>query len=244
VTISVLQWNVSFGENIRHVVEFLQTINADVVCLQELAINYPKQPVENTPPYLAKCLGYNYFAKDILLRKDADGRVVRIANGVFTRFPVVSTRSVRINERAGENKYRAYVEITVNAAGHEFTVGTTHLLFTPGFKSTPRTKAEADDLVKTISSHRESFIFTGDLNATPDSYTIKAVSQHLKNAGPDVSQKTWTTKPFSYQGFEETELNWRLDYVFTTPDIQVLSSKILQTAYSDHLPILTKMKIS
>ena len=40
------------------------------------------------------------------------------------------------------------------------------------------------------------------------------------------TSNTWTTKHFSYNGFTETELNWKLDYIFTTKDIKVKETKV------------------
>ena len=56
-----------------------------------------------------------------------------------------------------------------------------------------------------------------------------------------MTQATWTTKPFDYGGFAETELRWRLDYAFATPDLEITSAKIVETEYSDHLPILVEL---
>jgi endonuclease/exonuclease/phosphatase (EEP) superfamily protein YafD len=115
--------------------------------------------------------------------------------------------------------------------------------YTHQFEITPRKTQETDTLVDIISSHKSSYIFTGDLNAVPGSYTINRIAKYLKNAGPDITQATWTTKPFSYDNFEETELKWRLDYIFATDDIKVTSTEILNTNYSDHLPILAKFEL-
>ena len=41
-------------------------------------------------------------------------------------------------------------------------------------------------------------------------------------------------------GFEEKELRWRLDYVFASKNIKVLSSQIIPTEWSDHLPVLVE----
>ena len=115
--------------------------------------------------------------------------------------------------------------------------------YTHAFQSTPRKQHEADALIHEVSRHDRAFILTGDLNATPESSTLQSLTRRLHNLGPGLEQKTWTTKPFSYQGFEETELNWRLDYILGTPDIRPISADILQTPYSDHLPILAKVAI-
>ena len=70
---------------------------------------------------------------------------------------------------------------------------------------------------------------------------MQEIQKYLKNAGPDPSEKTWTTKPFSYKGFEASTLDWRLDYCFVTPDLQITSAEVVKTSYSDHLPILLEL---
>lgn len=243
--ISVLQWNILFTEDIHGIAAFLKAHPADIICLQELTIDYPTQRVKDTPRFIAQQLGYNYFAKDIPLKK-TDGQIMNLGNGIFSRFPIVSTRLAWINETGqggSDDERRAYLEVTLKIPGGEVTVATTHLSFIPYFKNTPRKEREAGDLMTETTRHKTHFIFTGDLNATPDSSIVQAISRHLKNAGPEFGQKTWTTKPFSYMGFEETKRNWRLDYVLITKDIQVVSAEILETNYSDHLPILAKLEI-
>jgi endonuclease/exonuclease/phosphatase family metal-dependent hydrolase len=115
--------------------------------------------------------------------------------------------------------------------------------YTNAFVSTPRKEQETAKLVDILKTKTENFIITGDFNAAPDSPTLKSISDVLQNVGPELDQNTWTTKPFSYDGFEETELKWRLDYVFATPDVKTVSTKILNTEYSDHLPVLAEIEL-
>lgn len=83
----------------------------------------------------------------------------------------------------------------------------------------------------------------GDFNSAPDSSTIKKIETRLKAIGPDYSELTFTTKPFQHEAFRVDGLEWRLDYIFATSDIKVLSSKIIETDYSDHLPILAEIEV-
>jgi len=96
-----------------------------------------------------------------------------------------------------------------------------------------------------LKKKKQSFIFTGDLNAAPDSFLINSINNlnNLKHLGPDFSEKTWTTKPFDKDGFAENELNWRLDYIFGTKNIVVEEIKIIETDVSDHLPIFARLVI-
>lgn len=246
MNVSILQWNVWNQEDIHNIAKFLKTQSADIVCLQELTINYNRQTVKDTPAFIAKVLGYEYYCQELPI-ESTDGKKVMLADGIFSRFPILETKSVWINQpkfKGGyDDEYRAYVAVTLSIGGTKLDVATTHMSYTDRFTPTPSKICETDQLLRALKTQINPLIFAGDLNALPDSYTIKSISSVLSDAGPDNSQNTWTTKPFSYRGFEENDLNWRLDYIFTSPEIKVTSSRILRTKYSDHLPIKAEIEI-
>jgi endonuclease/exonuclease/phosphatase family metal-dependent hydrolase len=241
--VSILQWNVWYKESIMNVVKLLQEVDADVICLQELTQNEPEQFKRDTLRYISENLGFGYFTSLPMTRDDVERSQY---NGIFTRFKIEDTYQAWINIPQGEggssDEYRAYVEAKIMVGATQITVSTTHMSYTDRFIITERKKQEADNLISKLQG-KAPLIFTGDLNATPQSYTVQEISRYLVNAGPSDKEKTWTTKPFEHNDFKEDELNWRLDYVFTSKDINVMSTEIIQTGYSDHLPILLKIKV-
>lgn len=246
MNISLLQWNIWYKEDLTRIADFLKKQKADVICLQELTINSRDQSIKNGPVYIADQLGYHYYCKELPI-ESTDGKAMTLANGIFSRFPITAKKFSWINEPkdAGgyDDEFRAYVGITLEAESSIIHIGTTHMSYTHRFEPTPNKQRETDSLINNLSEHSSRFIFAGDLNALPGSYTLTNIEALMQNAGPGLKDKTWATKPFSYNGFEETELNWRLDYVFNTKDIKVLSSRIVETNYSDHLPILTTFSV-
>jgi endonuclease/exonuclease/phosphatase family metal-dependent hydrolase len=106
-----------------------------------------------------------------------------------------------------------------------------------------RRREETQRLLTEISRKKDRFILVGDFNAEPGSAVIREVSRVLRHAGPSYDLPTWTTKPFVYDGFTATELRWRLDYVFVTPDVGVTRAEILTSPFSDHLPILCEVDV-
>jgi endonuclease/exonuclease/phosphatase family metal-dependent hydrolase len=240
--VSILQWNVWYKENIYNVAKFLLEHPADIICLQELTIQDIPE-TGHTPDYIAKQLGYHHFYKEIDL---GEGKIP-VANGIFSRHPIIDTNWVWINAATGtghyDDEYRAYLEATVDIDGNKLTIGTTHMSYTNAFISTSRKEQEAKKLMSILNTKKQAFVFTGDLNAPPGSPTINNISKRLVNVGPDYTKKTWTTKPFSYDGFEETQLNWRLDYIFATRDIKTVSAEVLNTEYSDHLPVKAEIRL-
>ncbi len=238
----ILHWNVWLNEDIDNILKTLREVNADILCLQEMTIGHSNQGGLDTVQYVAEELGMHSFHRD--MEFDDEGYLV---NAIFSKEPIKDFRYVWINKPQGEggfdDEYRCYVEIGIEVAGQDLTIGTTHMSYTHAFEETPRKLGETELLVKEISKS-ERFIFTGDLNVTPESQTVHRINSILKPAGPDYHQKTWTTKTFDYEGFVANSRDWRLDYVFVTPDIQILSSEIVETQYSDHLPILVEFMMS
>ncbi|HWZ65919.1 MAG TPA: endonuclease/exonuclease/phosphatase family protein [Patescibacteria group bacterium] len=240
--LTILQWNVWYKEDIRNITKFLREHPSDVVCLQELTIQDAPE-IGHTPDYIAEQLGYNHFYKEIDL---GEGKI-KLANGIFSKYPIVSTNWQWINQPTGtghyDDEYRAYIEVTLDVNNTALTVATTHMSYTNGFVSTLRKEQELRHLVDILNTKKSNFIFSGDLNATPDSLTIKMIGNLLQNVGPTFDKPTWTTKPFSYDGFEETKLRWRLDYIFASQDVKLLETEILKTEYSDHLPVWAVVEV-
>ena len=245
--VTILQWNVWFQEKADNVLRAIEEIDADTICLQELTAHSAINPQRNLPVEIAQ-LGYTSHFYYPTIQRDE----FIMGNGIFSKYPMETTRHTYVRQENIEedltkidphHENRVYVEATLKIANSLLTIGTVHLSFTPGFEPQDWKDIETNKLIDTLRTNRNNFVFTGDLNALPDSGTIASLSNLLKSAGPDLNEATWTTKPFNYQDFIADKLNWRLDYVFTTPDVQVLESKTITTDVSDHLPILTTIEL-
>lgn len=239
MTLKILQWNAWIFEKKENVLNVVKELDPDIVCLQELTIDSTFQGNDNVIEYLAEELGYNQFHKQIKNLAPSDG-VGDLANGILTKWPITSTswQWLQQPQNGGLNyddQYRAYVEAVIKVSEHELTVGTVHISYTHKFQDTPQRKQEVDNLIEIARNKSSSYVLTGDFNSLPNSYLVSNLQKYLVHAGPEFSNKTWTTKPFSYNGFEETDLNWRLDYVFTTRDVRcyhlVQFKQITQTTY-------------
>jgi len=245
--LKILQWNIWYKENPKKISEEILRFDPDIVCAQELMQNLPNNI--DTAKTIKEITKFNSFYKE---SETWDNRPDKTSQGnaIFSKYPFVSTSFKYVNDPVhnplnASVEGRVYLESVFKINGRKLIVGTTHLSYSHRFKIDNRRKNEAKILKNILSSNKEDFIFCGDLNAIPSSYTIKEISKvdNLKNFGPNVTEPTWTTKPFDYKGFKEDKLNWRLDYVFGTNNLNVLKSEILKTDYSDHLPVLVEIEI-
>jgi endonuclease/exonuclease/phosphatase family metal-dependent hydrolase len=232
--VKIIQWNVLFKEKVENIVGFLREINADVICLQELRVDDAK----DVPKLIAKELGLNYH----FVQAHKCGNIVQ-GNGIFSKHPIVERNHLFVQEPKGEDvkawdEGRVIAEADIDINGKIVKIATVHLSYTHKFQETEQKLKESGELIDYVKEQSKNFIIAGDFNVSPKSQTIKEISKYLKHCGPASEEPTFTTKPFEYEGFKETELRWRLDYAFCTNDIEVRSSEIVKTDFSDHLPII------
>jgi endonuclease/exonuclease/phosphatase family metal-dependent hydrolase len=246
MNIKFLQWNIWYKEQIDNVILLIKEIDPDIICLQELAVNCVNNPgIANTAEYIAEQTGMFFYFEEAQRWQD-DDEMDAVGNGIFSKHPIVRKFAKHVQEPTKDftdysHEGRIYIECDIQVDDKLLTVGTTHLSYVPWFKITDKKKIEVNNLYSLLKSNK--YIFSGDLNSTPDSYTIEKLSSKLSNCGPDYSENSWTTKPFEHGGFKENELNWRLDYVFASSDLQCDSSEIVKTNFSDHLPIVASLKL-
>jgi endonuclease/exonuclease/phosphatase family metal-dependent hydrolase len=244
--IRLLQWNIWYKEPIVNVAEELEKINPDIACLQEVTRGSDFNPNTDNAKFLSDKLNYQYYYHEA--QSWENDHVKTQGNAILTKFPIISTKYKYIqqpseNSESYANEGRVYIETELQIDNKNLTVGTTHMSYTHKFILNEAKKKEADNLLEIIKDKKEKYVFCGDLNARINSYILDNIKKYLKNGGPSLDTKTWTTKPFNYNDFVETELNWRLDHIFITKDINIHTSKVLKTEYSDHLPVLSELEV-
>lgn len=232
----VLQWNIWCKEDINNIISELKRIDADVVCIQELSFFYDDRESISA---LSKVYPYIYYeVADTFL----DG--MSQCNAIISKYPFMKKNKWYVQEPGvDKNDYskegRIYLEVSINCNDKVYNIGTTHLSYTHKFLETELKDREVDKLIKIIKN-KSNYIFTGDLNTANNSKYIKKISEYYTNHD---TKNTWTTKPFSYNGFSVDKIDYKLDYVFTSKDINVKNIEVIDTIYSDHLPILCEILV-
>ena len=237
----ILQWNIWFKDclnNLDKIIAELKRFDADICCLQE--VEYINDAAHLQP--LWDLYPYHYFAT-----ADTNDEGAVWGSCILSRYPIISEKKIFIQEKdtarpeSYDNENRIYAECDIDVNGQVFSVGTTHSSYTHRIEETAAKDIEIEKLIDIIKMKKSNYIIAGDFNIVPASKYITRIEQYLKNLGPEYSENTWATKPFSYNGFEVSELSYRLDYIFGTSDIKLVKAEILHTNSSDHLPILVKI---
>lgn len=244
---SVLQWNVWVNEQPQNILQVLEKYQPDIICLQEVTQDFPNIG-KDVPQFLATNL--NYHVHHAVAHTWTDQVPPRTqGNCILSKLPLKNLRYQVIQEAEPKTANTQGLErriaclCDVQLPDHEVTVVTTHLSFSDGFRETSEKNRESNLFLETLTPCTQKTIVTGDFNLTEHSSLVERLLRTYQNAGPSFDQKTWTTKPFSYHGFNAETLDWRLDYILATRDLEVVSTQILSIPFSDHLPILTVFKI-
>lgn len=233
-----------YEEKAENIASLVKEIKPDILCVQELGGEGAHS--NHALTQLAQMFAEHYFEPANIL--GASGEELNLGNGIFSNFPMTAKKKVELwsgpNPTSNnKSEQRIYVEAVVNIEGRPLTVGTTHLSFAPNFADTPDRLAQLQKLMTAVGTQKSRFVITGDFNSTKDTKIIKELKSRFVSAGPDETEPSFSTIPFSFLGFDVKGLDWRVDYIFTTPDIKVLSSQIISTKFSDHLPILAEFEI-
>ena len=236
---TVLQWNTWLDESIGNIIAELKRIDADILCLQELTV--AADGSENRPEMVQQALGLEMCFSPAHTSSE-NGRVLTMGNAVLSRFPFEASRAAVMRESGKKGGHlergRSYAEATLRTPAGVITAGSTHLSYLPGFADTPDKMDEIERLIAALGPSPRRRLVTGDFNVTPQSRAIARMREQMVDAGPPESEKTWTTKPYQSKEFSADTVDWRLDYIFVSQDVEVISSEIVQPEDSDHLPVL------
>lgn len=234
--LKLLHWNILFTEKSENILPLVEKINPDIFCCQEIS-----DANDNLVQKVAQLFKYYYYEPAEIV--GSSDEKLALGNAIFSVYPLSAKRRVFLwngPNPTSSNKHeeRIYIESTIDYKGKKIKVGTTHLSFAPYFDTTPDRKEQAAKLLETVKENRRDFILTGDFNSAPGTSIVKDIEKRLVSAGPPHDKPTFSTIPFTFLGFTVKGLDWRVDYVFASQNVKIVSSKIINTQYSDHLPIL------
>ncbi len=157
----------------------------------------------------------HYFGKAINIMG-----VAPYGNAFLSKYPILSAETVKIPDpspKTGKEMYESRAIIkTVIDAGEKYTILVTHM----GLNIDERENA-----VKTLLSlaPEERCIIMGDFNCTPESEELKPVFEKYNCSDTE----TLT--------FPSDKPRIKIDYIFTSPDIEIIGKGTTENIVSDHL---------
>ncbi len=221
--IKVLSWNIWIDCYFEKVAQFLKSANADIIGLQEVLPNDPKRDVIS----LLKNLGYNHVFSPF--EHSWGTKVFNDAPAIFTKFKIQKSDTHILSEKDARIAVRADIKVGDKTL-HVFSTHLIHIHQQPSKVQ----EEQARTLIKNLPA--ENTIVMGDFNATPESSTIKNMRKVLVDSDPS-SKPTWSMYEAGCKICYPGGVKIRLDYIFTSKDINISSFTVENSKGSDHLPI-------
>ena len=200
---------------------------ADIIGLNEMRGKGTREDYQAQAEILAEKTGFSYyFAKAI----DVDG-TNPYGNALLSRYPLKNARTVKIPDPlvriGGRFETRCLLKADVDV-GDGLTVLVTHF----GLE-----KSEQKNAVKTVLANlgAEKLILMGDFNVTPENTVLDPIRKKLNDAAD------LFTAPL--RSFPSDAPDCKIDYIFASPAVKILSADIPALVLSDHRPHIAEIEI-
>lgn len=194
----------------------VKACGADIVALNEMRGKGTDPEYEDQVPALAQITGlpHFYFAKAI----DVGGSNP-YGNGLLSRYPITQACTIPIPDPVGQPcESRCILKARLECG---LTVLVTHF----GLSA-----KEQENAARTVAENLEDTrcILMGDFNVTPDNRVLAPIRARMKDAADLFGAPLLS--------FPSDEPRIKIDYIFVSPDIELVSADIPPIVASDHRP--------
>ena len=236
IRVRVLSYNIHHGEgtdrkfDLERIARHIKTARPDLVALQEVDQKTRRSGGVDQPAELARLTGMRVvFGENIRFQGGGYG------NAILSRHPIRRHENHPLPSfYKGEQRGVLEVEVELPGAKMPILFYATHLDYRPKDEERLASVKKIDELV--ARNPDRPALLAGDLNALPDSETLRRFRSTWKSA----NDRPTPTYPSS-------EPTRQIDYVLArpAPRWKVLSIRVLDAAFaSDHRPILAVFEMT
>lgn len=230
-----MSWNIWGGKYLKQVEEVIANESPDILGLSEVKV----QEGVNMAQAIADELGY-YVSYCGSFTTDRHTPSYQLGNAILTKIPVRQSSCHFLSmqdayEHTAATEPRTAVKICLEAEGKQLFAISTHLGFSEKFSPSTFRRKQLDHLLPLLDDR--PVILMGDFNSQPDDPVIKTLSQKLQNTDTDLSLPSIT----DYH--DPARKQYRIDYIFVSADISFSHFRMVQTAASDHYPLVVDVAL-
>lgn len=217
--IKIVSYNIHSGVDkdmfptLFDIIDFLKNSDADIICLQEVN---ESAKVGFQVSSLKEELGMNsHYGANVVNTNSSYGLVT------YSKYKIISKDHVYLSSK---NEQRGLLHTVIDVRGKKVNIINLHLS-----ANTEEQKIQLKEVQEFVDNlGGETYIIAGDFNEPDISLNnVVDVAKELEKSN---------TLTFSL-GIE------RIDYIFTSSDVESVDYKVLIKKMSDHYPIIAKFKI-
>lgn len=243
--VKVLTYNIAHGVghdgrlDLDRIAGVIRRSGADVVALQEVDKHWDARSdfVDQAAALGEKLNMRVRFAPIYSLDPPEPGKPRReYGLAILSRYPITRfknhelSRISSLEPEKGVQKLPGFPEAVINLHGRKIHLFNTHLSWLD-----PEVRLlEAEEMLEIMGSARHPVVLAGDMNALPDAPEIDRLREVLTDTFEAAGEGDGYTFPVP-------DPVRRIDYIFASPDIRVLDSRVIEGEGSDHYAVLSTL---
>lgn len=244
----VMSYNIAAGSggdgtyDIDHVAETIENSGADVIGLQEVDVHWgARSNFDNQVEYLAEKLDMHAFFAPIYSFEPLNDGDPRREYGlaVLSKYPITESENHDISRLSTQDTdpvpalAPGFPGVVINVKGVHVPFYNTHL----DYRGDPFVREmQVDDTLNIISDQKNA-ILVGDLNARPDAPELTPLFNRFEDAWTIAGEGDGYT-------FPRTSPDRRIDYILSSPGMNISNTEIIESDASDHLPLTTEVVVT
>lgn len=251
VSIKVMSFNIAHGLGMDGKVDLERTASviedscAGIVALQEVDRHFSERSsFDDQVDWLSKRLGmYAAFGANLDIEPESpDMPRSQYGNVILSKYPIKYVENHLLQQVItpfGHNEQRGVLEAVIEIKGTYISIYNAHLAF-----KDEELKVSISELLQIAGNRRYPRIIAGDFNAAPDHAEMKKMKHEFTDVFLKMKRGDAYTYPAPYHNEDTGESLkpvTRIDYIFMDNELDVAQTALMETAVSDHLPILADL---
>lgn len=254
VPLKVMSFNIAHGLSMDNVVDLEKTASvieqsgSEIIGLQEVDRFFTERSsFIDQVDWLSRRLGmYAGYGPNLNLDPIEPERPRRqYGNAILSKYPIKYVENHLLAEVASpivHSEQRGILEAVIEVKGVYLNFYNTHLSL-----NDEELEVNIDEILVLLNKSRFPKVLTGDFNAAPDHPQIKRMERQFTDVFKDADKNDAYTYPSPYENIDDgVELKpvTRIDYIFTDSHLLVKNASVIETAVSDHLPIVADLVLT
>ncbi|WP_033543196.1 endonuclease/exonuclease/phosphatase family protein [Planococcus sp. CAU13] len=252
--IKVMSFNIAHGLGMDGITDLERTAaviedsRADIIGLQEVDRFFgERSSFMDQVEWLGQRLGLHtaYGANLDFASADAGKPNQQYGNAILSKYPITYSRNhhmTPVKQWYGNDEQRGVLEAVIEIDNMAVTVFNAHLSL-----KDEELKLSVDEILALTERSEFPCIVMGDFNAPPFYAPIRKMTRHFTDAFLKMKNGDAYTYPSTYS-YSKTGVDLkpvtRIDYIFLSPELEVVQTAAIPTDVSDHLPIVAEVVLA
>jgi len=244
MNLKIITLNIAGGLYLDKCLMFFKKANPDILLLQEVY----SSPTQDLLGSINSVLNHGYVSYAPAYSTTKLEIKTQMGNAVISKFPIIQEKSIFYdvpyisNYKEPKNNFELvprnlqYCEIATPQTN--LNLYNTHGIWSKDSKDTKARLNMSKVIIDQVLGKKHC-ILGGDFNITPNTQTIDNIEKVLTNISKNTAQSTFNTRIKTAAVFSKLIV----DMLFISKDVEVFNVTIPNINISDHLPVVSQLKI-